>query len=109
MPLFRAANGKDVKYGESNNLLKSELEDANLRKFASNTHSLRIGGATAYANPPNGGALGGIHGLWFSNANYDYLHAAQAKFESAGNVIAREKGESIVTRAGPVRSYGGTA
>lgn len=41
------------------------------------TNYLRLGGVTAYANSPDGGVLAaGCMGLWRSDADHGYVHAA---------------------------------
>lgn len=74
--------------------------------MAQGTHSLRIGGATAYANSPEGGEIfSEFVGLWTSSSKLDYLYACSLRIEAAGIAIARERGMEIAVRPGAVARY----
>lgn len=79
-PIFRNQDGEEISYEESNKELAKASNEANLSDLALDTHLLRIGGATAYANSPSGGELvAGFMELWLTNPKYDYMHATQEK------------------------------
>lgn len=60
-------------------------------------HSLKIGGATNYAETPEVGLItAGILGLWASRARWSYMHSYQRPLELAGLAVARESGVEVV-------------
>lgn len=61
-PLFRNNEGKEIKYKESCIALTKALIGSNLDELTRGTQSPRIGGATAYAYSPSGGAGSRLHG-----------------------------------------------
>lgn len=79
---------REVQYKESRIFIvwafkKNELED-----MVGYTHSLRIGGATAYTNAPNGVELSAAFmGMWNSKAQYDYMYACEPVTEATGLAI----------------------
>lgn len=63
VPLFRMANSMDeISYELSKRRLKECLSAVGLEKLVSGCHCLRIGGATAYANPKGRAISSRIHG-----------------------------------------------
>lgn len=111
IPLFRdKRSGEEISYELSKRRLKEVLIAAGLRYLATGCHCLRIGGATAYANYPNGGELvAGYMGLWVSGARFRYMHGCNGLLERAGLSVGKERGDTLSSRPGPVSSYAGRA
>lgn len=107
VPLFRdKETNREISYTYAKQRLKDVLIMAGLRSLATGIHSLRIGGATAYCNSPNGGEIvAGYMGLWVSDAKYAYFHGCNGLLEKAGYSIAREVGDTPAVRPGPVSTY----
>ena len=108
-PLFRdPRTGRELTYELSRKWLSIMAERAGFKDIGQHTHSLRIGGATAYANSPSGGELcASMMGLWRSAARNRYLHAGEQWMERAGTAIGRETGQTMAGRPGPVAGYSG--
>lgn len=69
-------------------------------------YSLRIGGATAYANSPYVGALtAGFMGLWTPRSRWDYMHAYEKPLQKSGISIGLEVGFRLADRATVVGAY----
>lgn len=65
-----------------------------------------IDGAKAYPNSPSGGAINaGFLGLWASGARWAYMHAYRKSLWIAGVAVARETGDTLAMRPGPVAAY----
>lgn len=105
-PLFRDQKAKEITDDVSNALLNNTLKQAKFSNYASAAHSLRAGGARAYADSPVDGKLvSGFIVLLLSDANFDYIHALQEKLGTAGTAITLEKGINIAKIPGPLRQY----
>lgn len=112
IPLFLDPDtGKEVTINASRNMLSTKVREAGLTPDHMKGHSLRIGGATAYANSPSGGSVtSGFLGLWASGARWSYMHAYRRPLELAGLAVGKETVATLATRPGPVRAYAqGTA
>lgn len=103
---FDYKTGKEVTLATSRKKLAEKFKEAGLSEKFIKGHSLRIGGASAYANSSAAGAAtAGFMGFWTSGARWDYMHADEDTLEKAGVAIAREKGGKLATRSGAVSSY----
>lgn len=97
---------KDLTITASLSMLKSKVREAVLSQTHIKGHSLRIEGATAYANSTSGGAINaGFLGLWASGARCNYMDAYRRSLELAGLAVSRETGVVLATRPGPVGTY----
>lgn len=107
VPLFRnIQTNKEITYEHSSRRLKEVFTQAGFPELASGVHCLQIGGATAYANSPEGGDLiAGFMGLWLSDSKYSYMHACVGRLHRASLSVGREKGDDIAMRPGPVNAY----
>lgn len=107
VPLFRdPLTGLEISYEASRRALAERLQEANYGELARGLHSLRIGGATALANDPQGGDfIAGCAGLWTSGCKYRYFHAVRERLESASHSVGRRAGDSLARRPGPLASY----
>ena len=108
-PLFRdPTTNREIKYEHAKKRLKEVLRAAGLAHLASGLHSLRIVGATAYANSPAGGYMvAGFMGCCTSDVKYAFMHAYSAVLEKAGISVAREEGHIFAQRPGAVQAYAG--
>lgn len=98
--------GKDITLESSKRLLADKVREALLSPQHVKGHSLRIGGATAYENSPDGGSItAGFLGLWASGARRAYMHAYRPPLELTGLAVARESQTVLAVRPGPVAAY----
>lgn len=106
-PLFLdTETEKEIKLAASRRYLVKKVNEEGLSLQNVRGYSLRIGGHTAYANLPNGGAIkAGFLGLGESGARWSYMHAHCRPLETARVAIDRESGSTLAVRAGPVSSY----
>lgn len=106
VPLFRDPETKaELTYTKAYDLFKKALTDAGYAEMATGLHSLRAGGATAYANAEEGGMLvATAMGGWSSNAYRRYIWSCQERLSTAGVAIARAPGLNISDREFPFSS-----
>ena len=106
-PLFRnPGTDKEITYDESHATLQMCLKQAGYGEHPAGTHSLRIGGATAYANARSGGyAVSGFMGLWASPSRDGYIHACAPRIDMAALEIGRGTDWELAGRPGPVNRY----
>lgn len=90
-PLFcNPFTRKEITYEESRAALQKCMEQAGYAQEKTGTHSLRIGGATAYANAGSGGyAVSGFMGLWASESRKGYIQACAPRIDMAALEIGR--------------------
>jgi len=107
IPIFRHADtSKELTYEEAAKWFEFFLRKAGFPEVYDGLHSLRAGGATAYANTPFGGSLAaGFMGLWSSEAKNRYFHGCCEYLESTGDIVAGLRTQELALRPGPVDSY----
>lgn len=87
-------------------MLKREIDHARLSNKVIKGHSLRIGGATAYANSAEGGALtAGFMGLWASGSRWTCIQAYERPLERAGVDIGIESIMKLSKRTAVLGTY----
>lgn len=97
---------KEITIVSSRKLLEAKVKEAGPSPQHIKGHSLRIGGATAYAKSPEGGSItAGFLGLWASEARWTHMHAYRRPLELAGLAVARETGAKLAVTSGLVGSY----
>ena len=97
---------KEITYEESHATLQLCLKQAGYGEHPAETHSLMIGGATAYANARSGGyAVFGFTGLWASPSRDMYIHACAPRIDMAALEIGRGTDWELAGRPGPVNHY----
>lgn len=76
--------GRELSYANSAKEFKRVLTEAGIKQLASGLHSLRAGGATAYANSEKGGEMVPRSiGIWTSNAKWRYIWASKERMAHA--------------------------
>ena len=86
--------------------METKVREAGIEDVKIGTHSLGVGGATAYAGSPAGGELtAAFMGLWASDARLQYLHAFGDALEDAGLAIGKEEGGRLAETPGAVGKY----
>lgn len=104
-PFWDPDSNKEITLACSRRYLAKKIKEAGLSPQHIRGQSRGIGGATAYANSPNGGATtAAFLGLWESGAGWIYMHAYRRPLEMAGVAVERESGDTLV-RLGPVSKY----
>lgn len=80
-PLFQdRTTGNEVTYGASKSRLIKSIHDAVIDMEGLSSHSLRVGGATPFANSPEGGYfVSGCMDLWRSHAGDVYIHSGKER------------------------------
>lgn len=67
------------------------LRDGGYPDISEGLHSLRVGGATAYANAQEGGEMIATEmGAWESEAGRAYLYACEGRMHNADRAIRRQ-------------------
>lgn len=91
IPLFRnPKTGSEVTYRESKDAFYGFLESVGYSNANIKLHSLRMGGATAYANVEGGGELlASYMGSWQSEARRLYIGTCIGRAEGIGMRIGR--------------------
>lgn len=91
IPLFKDPdNGKEITIANSRMMLEAKVKEADISPQHIKGHSLRNGGATEYANWPEGGSITpGFLGLWSSGARWRYIHAYRRPLEMTGLAVAK--------------------
>lgn len=93
-PLFRdTETGQELTYAKAADLLKRKLTEAGFSVLAKGLHSLRMGGATVYANADEGGMLVATTiGGWSSTAHRRYVWSCPVRLCVASLDIGRADG-----------------
>lgn len=92
---------KEVNIETSKKILKKKIAQAGLDNLILKGHSLRISGATSFANSgPEGIMTAGFMGLWKSNAKWRYMYAYQRTLEKASLNIGRETNNILAKTQG---------
>lgn len=107
IPLFLDPDtGKEITIARSRKMLAMKAQEAGLSLYHIKGHSLRIGGATEYANTPEGCSItASFLDLRVSRAGCSYMHAYWSPLELAGLAVERESGVELAVRPGPVGTY----
>lgn len=106
VPLLRDTDtGGELAYAKAATLFKRKLTEAGYPELATGLHSLRTGGATAYANDDEGGMLVATSmGGWSSTAYRRYIWSCQERLCAASMAIGRADGLDLADRRFPFSS-----